>query len=414
VHAWLRFQTRTGDQVTQPVEIPPQQDATVVVNTLPGLDHAEFSTVVESDGVLAVHRTMTWDPVRGYGSHMEGAVAAPATTWYLAEGSTHAGFQLFYLLQNPGAVPADVEIRFLLPSGPPVVKTYTVAAGSRFNVWVNTEPELTRTDCSAVIRSTNGVPIIVERAMYLDSGGLMFGAGHESAGVTEPAPAWFLAEGATGPYFDLFVLLANPGLGPAHVTATYLLPSGATLIKPYTVAPESRQTVWVDLEDARLADTAVSTTLVADVPILVERAMWWPGGFTTWQEAHNSFGATVTGTVWEVGAGEVTGPPANGQTYVLVANTSATPATVAVTLLFDDGTPAVTRTFPVAPTSRFNVDVRAEFPEAVGKRFGVRVESQGVAGPPAAQIVVEAARYHDDGAGVVWAAGTNALATRIR
>jgi hypothetical protein len=68
----------------------------------------------------------------------------------------------------------------------------------------------------------------------------------------------------------------------------------------------------------------------------------------------------------------------------------------------------------VAATSRFNVDVGAEFPEAAGKRFGVRVESLAANGQPAAPIVVEAAQYHDDAAGRHWAAGANALATRIR
>ena len=64
---------------------------------------------------------------------------------------------------------------------------------------------------SAVFEVLNGQPIIVERAMYFDVPGQTFGAGHESAGITAPATEWFLAEGATGDYFDLFVLIANPG-----------------------------------------------------------------------------------------------------------------------------------------------------------------------------------------------------------
>jgi hypothetical protein len=61
------------------------------------------------------------------------------------------------------------------------------------------------------------------------------------------------------------------------------------------------------------------------------------------------------------------------------------------------------------------VDVGFEFGAAVlGKRFGVVVESVAAGGQPAAQIVVEGAQYHDDTAGVPWAAGANALATRLR
>jgi hypothetical protein len=40
---------------------------------------------------------MRWDRANGYGAHAEAAVAAPALEWYLAEGATHSGFDLFYL-----------------------------------------------------------------------------------------------------------------------------------------------------------------------------------------------------------------------------------------------------------------------------------------------------------------------------
>jgi hypothetical protein len=56
------------------------------------------------------------------------------------------------------------------------------------------------------------------------------------------------------------------------------------------------------------------------------------------------------------------------------------------------------------------VPLAAEFPEAVDRKFGVVIECLGAA--PAA-IVVERAMYSNAG-GVVWAAGTNALATKVR
>jgi hypothetical protein len=256
-----------------------------------------------------------------------------------------------------------------------------------------------------VLEVQNGQPIIVERAMYFDVPGQSFGAGHESAGVTAPALEWFLAEGATGGYFDLFVLVANPGDTEAQVDAEYLLPDGTTVSKRYAVPANSRFNIWVDYEDARLASTAVSTTLrsVNGVPIIVERAMWWPQG--GWFEAHNSPGATTTGTRWAIadGLGGV-------ETYLLVANTSASPADVVITLMFADGTSAQ-RTFGGIPAkSRFNVPVRDYFPQAAGRLFGAVVESVG---PAPAQIVVERAVYWDAG-GQHWAAGVNALATKLQ
>ncbi len=60
--------------------------------------------------------------------------------------------------------------------------------------------------------------------------------------------------------------------------------------------------------------------------------------------------------------------------------------------------------------SRFNVPVGAFFPQAAGKRFGAVVESQGTT---PALIVVERAMYWD-APGQPWAAGTNALATKLQ
>ena len=47
--------------------------------------------------------------------------------------------------------------------------------------------------------------------MYRSLPGQPFGLGHDSMGVPAAATSWFLAEGATGAFFDLYVLIANPG-----------------------------------------------------------------------------------------------------------------------------------------------------------------------------------------------------------
>ena len=420
ITALLRFLTTAGRVVTLPVSLAPQQRQTINPETVPMLASAEFSTVVEADGPIVADRLMQWGSV-GYGSHAETAIVAPSRSWYLAEGSTAGNFSLFYLLQNPSTTErATVRVRYLLP--PPAVpleKTYTLDPSSRFNIWVNEEvfdglgKALAATDVSAAIDVTSGAPIVVERAMYLSRPGEYFSAGHESAGVTAPATTWMLAEGATGPYFDEFVLIANPNSVAAQVEARYLLPNGATYTKTHVVPAASRYNIWVDMEDipgagAVLANTAVSVTLssINDVPVVVERAMWWPGSPAEWMEAHNSPGATAAGTRWAMAEGEI-GGPGETETYILVANVSPTMATIRVTLLFEDGTTQA-RDFAVGPQSRFNVSVRDEFPAASGKRFGATVESLGTT---PADLVVERAMY-SNALGVTWAAGTNALATR--
>lgn len=411
----LRYLRGDSTFRTTLVSIPPREVRKIAVELVPGMLGAEFSTVIESDQPVVADRLMSWQSGQAYGTHAETAVTAPAATWYLAEGSTAAGFNLFYLFQNPGDTTAQVEVTYLLPSGAPLVRTYPVAARSRFNIWVNTIAALSATDVSAVVRVLSGPNIIVERAMYLSRGTQVYAAGHESAGVTAPATEWTFAEGATGPFFDLFLLAANPNSQAANIEASYLLPDGSTLTKAYVVPPNARFNIWVDEETfagvKSLADTAVSVVIRSTnaVPIVAERAMWWPGTSSQWFEAHNSAGATSTATRWAFADGEVTGAPANADTYVLIANRSAFAGQVRVTLLFADGTAPAAKTFTVPATSRFNVHVRSQFPSAVGKAFGAIVESTGAL---LANLVVERAIYNDAG-GVTWAAGANALATPL-
>jgi len=412
--ALVRIQPEGQTERTMVIRVPSLTRVTLSSSTLGQVTSAPFSTLIEADKPLVVDRTMTWDAT-GYGSHAETAVEAPSTTWYLAEGSTSGDFSLFYLLQNPNATSTTATITFLRPAGnAPVVLSYTLPPNSRTTVPVDSAaPELASTDVSGVITATQ--PIIVERSMYLNRPGQPFAAGHESAGVTAPSTSWFLAEGATGPFFELFVLIANPNPTASIVSVDYLQTNGTVLTKAYTVAANSRFTIWVDEEqfpdrsgNKALASASVSMRVRATngVPIIVERAMWWPQPF--WYEAHNAPGTTVTGTRWALAGGEV-GGPTSLQTYVLIANTSATAGQARVTIYYEDGTSAQT-TVDLLANSRTNVSIGDAFPASNGRRFSTIIDSLG-ASP--AQLVVERSMYSNAG-GVTWSAGTAEVATRLQ
>jgi hypothetical protein len=275
-----------------------------------------------------------------------------------------------------------------------------VAATSRFTLYAGSEPELVNRSFSIVVDAD--APLIAERAMYWSAGGTFWTGGHESAGVPAPARRWLHAEGATGEFFDTYILLANPNTTATQARLTYLLPDGSTVVRVKDLPAKSRTTVVVEQEDARLADTAVSVTVDADQPVISERAMYWP---SLWQEAHNSFGQTETALRWGVADGCQGGPRAH-DTYILLANPGAAAAQVRVTFLRERGSPVV-KSFSVAATSRFNVAVGAESPELNGECFGAVVEStNGV------EIAVERAVYWN-ARGSRWAAGTNATATKL-
>ena len=399
-HALITLLTDGGALIRRPMVLPPRSHRTLTSADIADVD-GSFSTTVETDLEIAVDRTMTW--ANGTGSHAEGAAASPGRHWYLAEGATHGAFNLFYLIQNPSAAPASVRVNYYRPSPLPwISSTYTVPAHSRFTIWVDEAgPGLESTDVSAEIISDQN--IVVERAMYMDGGGTPFRAGHAAAAVSAPALEWYLAEGATGGFFDLYLLIANPTDQVAIVEIDYLLPDGMAVPRDFQMAPRSRSTVRADDAHPWLNATPVSVRVRSknQVPIVVERSMWWPDG--RWIEAHVSAGATAGGTRWLVAGGEESGAEATS-TYTLIANISDWPATVDVSVFFENGGES-SRTFTVPALSRFTVDATA-FPESRDRRFAVLVESRGA---QPAELVVERSVYSGPG----WEAGTSALGANL-
>ena len=406
-HVQLRFERDDGSVVRVARQVPALGRVTVDTTEIADLQDHAFATTVESDEFVAVDRLVRWD--QGRGSHAEHGLAAASHRWYFAEGATYTGFSLFYLLQNPGDTPARVTVTYLRePPLAPLVRSHVVPPHSRFTVWVNedergAETPATGAPSSAVIEAD--VPIVAERAMYR-SVPAAFEAGHAAAGAPALRPSWYFAEGYTGPLFEQYLLLGNPGSSPVPVRVTYLLPTGPTPPVTYVVPAQSRFTVLVNNEQpapgTSLAATAVSMVVDADAPIVAERAMWWPGSSATWREAHASLGAETTCARWVVAEGEWA---AGVETYVLVANTGPAAATLRATLLREGAAP-LTADLVVDAGARENVSIPLLFPGAQGSRFGMLVGP--AAGTPEAPLVVEWAQYGDAG-GVRWSAGAAAL-----
>jgi hypothetical protein len=187
---------------------------------------------------------------------------------------------------------------------------------------------------------------------------------------------------------------------------TFLPATGLPVTKTHVVQAGRRMTLNIAAEDASLASGAVATQVTSTQPILVERAQYWPFSPDRWYEAHNSFGGTSLGRRWGLAEGRVGGPESY-QTYILLANADATqPAQVTITFLRTDGT-TVAKDFRVPPASRFNVHVNSMAPELVNESFGAVIQVTRCA-----DIIVERALY-SAACGVAFAAGTNALATRL-
>ncbi len=420
--------------VVQDIPIAAYGRHTVQVNSLPSATYAgqgrAVSVIVESlRGGVVVERTMSFGD--GWGGHTGKALLAPARQWFLAEGAANGFFQTFILLTATGTVAPKVTVDFLLEDGQVVsIPADFPGAPGRLTVWANEVcvPGPGGSGCVRALagkafstRITADQPITVERAMYFNRGGRTFEGGHAAAAVTSPATKWFVAEGATGPNFDTYLLIANPNAADTTATVRYLTPEGS-YTEQYVVGANSRLTLYVDHELARASgrdavrvQMDVSAEVSAPQPIVVERAMYWFGAFQNWTDAHASAGVTTTGTSWALAEGQ-NGGPQGYKTFVLIANPSSAAATVRMRLLRENGRAVVTSAdFTIPANSRFTCyagqpgpcqDAFAQLQD--GEMFGVQVDS--INGTP---IVIERALYWDGG-GESFGAGTNETGIRVR
>jgi hypothetical protein len=341
-----------------------------------GLDQA-FSTVVSADQPVIVERAMYF----ANGGHNTIGVTSPTSTWHLAEGYTGSGFSTFILIQNPNGTDANVDVTYLLEGGSPINTQHLVPANSRYTIAAQDPAEVGLDQAFSTTVSADQ-PVIVERAMYFADGG------HNTIGVTAPTTIWYLAEGYTGAGFSTFILIQNPNGTDANVDVTYLLEGGSPINTQHLVPANSRYTIAAQDPSEVGMDQAFSTTVSADQPVIVERAMYFGNG------GHNTIGVTAPTTNWYLAEG-YTG--AGFSTFILVQNPNGTDASVGVTYLLQGGSPISTQHL-VPANSRYTI--AAQDPAEVGldQAFSTIVSSDQ-------PVIVERAMYFASG-------GHNTIAVR--
>ena len=368
----LRFLKTDGTVVTQLITVGAGARARPsTLGSVAGLATAEFSTVHRGrragrrrpDDELGCAAATAATPRR--------RSPPRRTTWYLAEGATHSGFDLFYLIQNPnadrghGRASPTCGRRRRRRSSRPTSSPPTAGSTSG-----STREDPAR---SARDRRVGAIVTLDRRACRSSSsarcisnaGGQPFGAGHDSAGVTAPATSWFLAEGATGPFFDLFMLIANPERRDAAIDGALSAarrhgrdqelhgrrqqplqhlgrPRGSRGWPTRRCRrPSRRPTACRSSSSGRCGGRADGGDLARGAQH--RRARPTTGTRGRWPKA--SWAAPATRDLHPDRQHRRDG------------------ASVRVTLLFEDGTTAE-REFPLTAQSRFNVAVRAEFPAA--------------------------------------------------
>jgi hypothetical protein len=115
-------------------------------------------------------------------------VVDPAVRWGVSDvrvGGTR-GYQTYILLANPNTVQAEVQVRLLRSGAAPITQTLTLQPTSRTNVLAADLSGNVAGTFSAEIQVLNYQPIVVEKAMYWNSGTEVWAAG--TGVVATPLP----------------------------------------------------------------------------------------------------------------------------------------------------------------------------------------------------------------------------------
>jgi hypothetical protein len=197
-----------------------------------------------------------------------------------------------------------------------------------------------------------------------------------------PRVDWYFAEGYTGTGFDEYLTIQNPGGTAGTATITYFVEGVAASVTRVVPLPaNSRVTVSVhQVQSAsnpgglgRLA-TGHATKIVATVPVIVERPMYFTYG-TAVDGGHTVLGATTLGRSWFFAEG-YTGT--GFDEYLTILNPGTAPGQATITYYVEGQGQPTTKTISLPAQSRSTVAVHdANVPGGLGrgKAHATRVET---------------------------------------
>ncbi len=196
------FMKEDGRNIINYHVVKPRTRYTIDAGKVPGISGSGFGTLIEStDGVpVVVERSMYFKYNGFFGGHDGRGAEKPSLKWYFAEGFTGGEFDTYFLIQNPSREKALIRILFAGPSGKSWTRSFEILPMSRLTLGADQFPEISKSEFSVTIKSTNHVGVVAERAMYfryLSVAGVREG-GHLSAGVRDTKKQWYFAEGYTG------------------------------------------------------------------------------------------------------------------------------------------------------------------------------------------------------------------------
>jgi hypothetical protein len=208
------------------------------------------------------------------------ALGAPSagTTWVWADGQAGNGVAEQYVIYNPGPVTAAVRLSLQLDQG--VAEPFELSVPPDQVIPIESDQQAripAGVTHSAVLQSTNGVPVVAERVVAATSPSAWSGLG-EMLGARVPAQRWLLGAAAADSSHDGWVVLFNPGTQAVQVAINML--SGGTQVPltgqtPVSVPPDRR--IAIHLNQGR-GSLQAPLVVNSPLPIYAEFNVYGVGG----------------------------------------------------------------------------------------------------------------------------------------
>lgn len=203
---------------------------------------------------------------------------SPGTTWVWPDGQSGNGLSEQYVIYNPGPVTADVRLSVQLDQG--VAEPFVLSVPPEQVIPIESDQQAripAGVPHSAVLESTNGVPVVAERTLSASSPSTLSGLG-EMLGIRVPANRWLLGSAIADSTHDGWIVLYNPGTQAVQATINVLSAAGRPAplagVSPVVLPPERRVAVHINPGQPNLQSPLVVS---APLPIYAESDVYGLG-----------------------------------------------------------------------------------------------------------------------------------------
>ena len=276
----VEYLSPAGLLLAEDMTLAPRRRYSVFVNGKVGPRKDVSLRVTSTNGIPLVAERPMYFLYRNQwaGGHVSGGANQPSRTWYFAEGYTGAGFEEWLCLFNPDPEPNRVRITYQTKSGANIADEEIVPPLSRRTVNVNLRAGA---NLELSVKLEGEKPFVAERSIYHNYGKWCKG-GDVMVGVKEPSRHWYLAEGYTGPGFENWLCLQNPGSAELLAEVMLHFESGELMMEKVRLPALSRTTVYLNAMSPY--QEGMSVSVHATGGIVVERPIYfryngsWVGG----------------------------------------------------------------------------------------------------------------------------------------